>query len=86
MGKEGLPLSTLQDFRQELATKVKAAKSTGMSNESIEHYAEHVGDWLAGHVAPKSPEQALLKEMWQVADQDEQHAIADVLVKFSEAH
>lgn len=57
-----------------------------MSNEAIEHYAENVGDWLAQHASPKSPEQALLKELWQVADQDEQHAIADVLVKFSQAH
>lgn len=76
---------TLDSFRQELKGKVAAAKKTGMSNEAIEHHAESVGDYLAAHASPQSPEQALLKEMWEVADQDEQHAIADVLVKFAQS-
>lgn len=76
---------TLQSFRQELKQKVSLAKKTGMSNEAIEHHAEDVGDYLSAHATPKSPEQALLKEMWEVADEDEQHAIADVLVKFAQA-
>lgn len=75
---------TLMSFRQELAGKVQMAKKAGFGNEAIEHHAEQVGDWLSAHVDPKSPEQRLLKEMWEVADQDEQHAIAGVLVKFAQ--
>jgi hypothetical protein len=72
------------DFRQELRQKVSMARRAGFGSEAIEHQAEQLGDWLQAHAQPKNPEQRLLKELWSVADEREQHALADVLVKFAE--
>lgn len=72
---------TFQEFKRDLGEKVRVAKSTGMSDASIANRAQEVGDYLAGHYDPKSPEQRLLKELWQVSDQREQQAIAGAIVK-----
>lgn len=72
---------TFSQFTEELASKLKIAQKTGMSQQDIVNKAEDVGDWLAREVTPKSPEQRLLKELWAVSDNAEQKAIASALVK-----
>ena len=77
-----MPLTdTFEQFKQELGEKVRVAKASGMGDQAISNKAESVGDWLARHYDPKSPEQRLLKELWQVSDQKQQQAIADAVVK-----
>jgi cell shape-determining protein MreC len=75
---------SFEQFRKELHEKVQMAKRAGMGPEALEQQAEQLGDWLSRHADPKNPEQRLLRELWSVADEDEQHALADVLVKFAE--
>ncbi|ADU51499.1 hypothetical protein Tmar_1386 [Thermaerobacter marianensis DSM 12885] len=70
-----------QQFTQELAQRIQAARQAGMSQQDIKARAQQIGDWLAQEVAPRTPEQRLLKEMWQVANPHEQEAIASSLVK-----
>ncbi|HEY8394511.1 MAG TPA: DUF3243 domain-containing protein [Thermaerobacter sp.] len=70
-----------QQFARELSQRVRAAQSAGMSQDEIKARAQEIGDWLARAVEPRTPEQRLLKEMWQVANQQEQEAIASSLVK-----
>lgn len=72
---------TFSEFTQELASRLNVAKQTGMGQREVVERAEDVGDWLAREVQPRSPEQRLLKEMWGVADHQEQKAIASALVK-----
>lgn len=72
---------TFNEFTQELASRLKVAQRAGIGREEIVNKAEDVGDWLNRTVPPKSPEQRLLKELWDVSDQTEQHAIASALVK-----
>lgn len=72
---------TFAEFTQELASRLNVARQAGMSQHEVVQRAEDVGDWLAREVQPRSPEQRLLKEMWGVADNQEQQAIASTLVK-----
>lgn len=77
-----VPLTDSFDrFRQQLSGQVQRAKSMGASQQDIVAGADHIGDWLSREADPKNPEQRLLKEMWQVASQDEQRSIASSLVK-----
>jgi hypothetical protein len=77
-----VPLTdTFQQFKHELGEKVRVAKATGMSNEAIVGRAQEIGDYLAHHYDPRSPEQRLLKELWNVSDQSQQQAIAEAIVK-----
>ncbi|HEY8449651.1 MAG TPA: DUF3243 domain-containing protein [Bacillota bacterium] len=76
--------STFDQFTDELRQRLQVAKAMGMSEQDIKKRAQDVGDYLAQHVDPRSPEQRVLKELWQVADQQEQQAIANCVYKMVE--
>lgn len=75
---------SFQQFTGELRQRLQAAKSLGMSEDTLKQRAEDFGDYLAQHVQPKTPEQHILRELWQVADQQEQQAIANAVYKLVE--
>ncbi len=72
---------TFEQFTQELAQRLKVARDIGVAPQDITRRAADIGDWLAAHVEPRSPEQRLLKELWEVSSNQEQQAIASALVK-----
>jgi len=78
--------NTFDQFTDQLATAMKTAQHMGMSQQDIVANAERVGDWLAQEVSPQSPEQRLLKEMWNASNNQEQQTIAGVLVKMVQQH
>lgn len=73
-------------FAKELGQKLEVAQQTGMSKEQIVAKAADIGDWLANNYDPQSPEQRLLKEMWDVSGNQEQEAIAEAVVKVVGKH
>lgn len=72
---------SFQQFTNELRQRLNLAESLGMSVKAIKQRAEQLGDYLAENVDPRNPEQRLLRELWQVADQQEQQAIASTMLK-----
>jgi hypothetical protein len=68
---------SFEDFRQQLHTQVERAQQLGVPRDDVVAGAKHIGQWLSQQVAPKNPEQRLLKELWQVSD-------APSLVKMAE--
>lgn len=72
------------EWRANLRRAVKVGKKVGMSEEEIEALATQIGDFLAEKVCPVTPEEELLKEMWNVASPDERRVIAGLMVKMSE--
>ncbi len=72
------------EWRSNLRRAVKVGKKVGMSEEEIEALATQIGDFLAEKVCPATPEEELLKEMWNVASPDERRVIAGLMVKMSE--
>jgi len=68
-------------WKETLARAVHAGKKSGLGDQSMIQQAETIGDFLARNVAPAAPEQAVLQELWQAADENEQRAIASALVK-----
>jgi len=72
---------SFQHFVNELSEKVGAAREAGWQQGQIVQQATRLGDWLAREVSPRTPEQKLLKELWQAADEREQQAIASSIVK-----
>lgn len=75
---------SFKQFTGELRQRLQAAKSMGMSESTLKQRAEDFGDYLSQHVEPKTPEQYMLRELWQVADQQEQQAIANAIYKLVE--
>lgn len=72
------------EWRKNLRRAVSVGKKVGMSEEEIEALATQIGGFLAEKVCPATPEEELLKEMWQVATPEERRTIAGLMVKMSE--
>jgi hypothetical protein len=77
-------VSVLDNFEQWkgfLGERLEQAKEQGLSEQVISDVAYQIGDYLAKQVDPKNPEERLLSDLWSVADEEEQHAIANMMVK-----
>ncbi|RHW39579.1 DUF3243 domain-containing protein [Lysinibacillus yapensis] len=64
-----------------LGEQVTDAKEHGMSKKAIEKSAVQIGDYLAKNVDPKNEQERVLADLWQVADSDEKHALANCIIK-----
>lgn len=70
-----------EGWKSQLAAAVKMGENLNLSPEQIAQRAQQIGDFLASKVDPRNPEQKILQELWQAADEEEQQAIAGALVK-----
>jgi hypothetical protein len=75
-------LENFGDWKQFLASRVTQAASAGMGEDKMENMAYQIGDYLAAKVDPKNDEERLLKELWDAGDEQEQRAMAGVMVKY----
>lgn len=77
-------MSVLDNFNQWkdfLSDRLQQAQGDGIDQQTISNLAYEVGDYLAQQVQPKNEEEKILAELWQVASPEEQHAIANMMVK-----
>lgn len=77
-------MSIMDDFsswKGFLANKLNQAKEQGMSDQTISNVAHEVGDYLAESVDAKNNEEAVLRELWNAASEEEQQAIANTMIK-----
>lgn len=77
-------MSVLDNFgswKQFLANRLQDAQQSGMSHDTITNLAAEVGDYLASNVEAKTNEEAVLKELWNSANEQEQQAIASTMIK-----
>ncbi|ACV59374.1 MULTISPECIES: DUF3243 domain-containing protein [Alicyclobacillus] len=77
-------METFENWKQFLGEHVDRAKEAGLNQDQLANIATKVGEFLASKVDPKNPEQQLLKEMWNVADDEERRAIASIMVKMAD--
>jgi hypothetical protein len=81
MAKQSGFTDTFEQFLGKLGERVEQAKSAGMSTADIQRNAERMGDWLAQSYTPETPEERVLRELWEVSDQREQQAMANAMVR-----
>jgi hypothetical protein len=74
-------LDNWQQWKDFLGNRLHQAESDGMNNEVINDIAYQVGDYLAKQVDPKNEQERILADLWSVASEEEQHAIASMMVK-----
>ncbi|WP_053362186.1 DUF3243 domain-containing protein [Bacillus sp. FJAT-27251] len=68
-------------WKEFLGSRLDQAQNQGMSNGVISDIAYQVGDYLAQNVDPKNEQEKVLADLWSVASPEEQHAIANMMVK-----
>lgn len=71
-------------WKRTLAQAVGLGERMGLDKTEMARRAEQVGDFLAKQVDPANPQQRLLKELWEAGDQEEQRALASMIIKLVE--
>lgn len=74
-------LDNFETWKDFLADKIEQAEDQGMSQHTISNVAVEIGDYLSQSVEAENSEQAVLRELWNAASEDEQQAIANTMVK-----
>lgn len=74
-------LDNFNEWKEFLSERVSQAKADGIDQETINSLAYEVGDYLAKQVDPKNEEERVLADLWNVATEEEQQAIANMMVK-----
>lgn len=74
-------LDNWNQWKDFLGDRLNQAQSEGMNQQVISDIAYQVGDYLAKQVDPKNEQERILADLWSVASPEEQHAIANMMVK-----
>ncbi|AEF95362.1 hypothetical protein Desca_2538 [Desulfotomaculum nigrificans CO-1-SRB] len=72
-----------ENWKKYLGQAMEFAEELGISKAKIETYAMTAGTILAENVPPANPEQKAVKELWEVADKDEQQVLARLMTKLA---
>jgi len=82
-------MSVLENFgewKSFLAERVGQAAKMGMDQSTMANVAAQIGDYLSDKVDPKNVEERLLKELWDSADEQQQKALAEVMINYVQKH
>ncbi|UOE92782.1 MULTISPECIES: DUF3243 domain-containing protein [Bacillaceae] len=74
-------LDNWEQWKDFLGDRLHQAKAEGMNQNVINDVAYQVGEYLAQQVEPKNEQERVLAQLWNVASEEEQHAIANMMVK-----
>ncbi|MBS4199025.1 DUF3243 domain-containing protein [Bacillus sp. FJAT-49732] len=77
-------LENWDQWKNFLGDRLDNAQEQGMSEKVINQLAHQVGDYLAKQVDPKNEQERVLADLWSVASDEEQKAIASIMVKLVE--
>ncbi|RBP95316.1 uncharacterized protein DUF3243 [Cytobacillus firmus] len=74
-------LDNWQQWKDFLGDRLHQGQNQGMNKDTVNDLAYQIGDYLAKQVEPKNDQEKILADLWSVASPDEQHAIANMMVK-----
>lgn len=74
-------LDNWQQWKDFLGERLDHGQEQGMNKDTINNLAYEIGDYLAKQVEPKNDQERILADLWSVASEEEQHAIANLMVK-----
>lgn len=75
--------SNWESWKKTLGQAVEFAEELGISRNQIGSIAQQVGDLLAQNVPPANPEQKAVRELWDVANQDERQVLANLMTRLA---
>ncbi|MBI2914600.1 MAG: DUF3243 domain-containing protein [Firmicutes bacterium] len=74
-------MESFDAFRKFLSSQLDLVEKIGVPDEVIERATERIADYLADNVAPRTPEQRLLRELWRLGSEEDQKVLATLLVR-----
>lgn len=77
-------LDNWNEWKKTLGKAVDIGEAIGMSEKTINNVAEKVGTFLSNAVEPRNHQERVLKEMWDVADDNDRKTLAKLVVKMTD--
>jgi hypothetical protein len=74
-------LKSFDKWKSFLSDRVHEAERLGFSDEAIVKMAKEIGDFLSDKVDPENPEERLIKQLWEVGDEQERKTLARLMFK-----
>lgn len=74
-------LDNWEQWKDFLGDTIEQAQEEGLNDKVISDVAYQVGEYLAQKVEPQNEQERVLQELWNVANEEEQKAIANMMVK-----
>ena len=74
-------LKDWEQWKKTVGEAIKTARKLGMPDKLIEVASVKVGDFLTKRICAETPEEALIKELWDAADPDERKTLGKLLFK-----
>ncbi|WP_139488911.1 DUF3243 domain-containing protein [Brevibacillus dissolubilis] len=74
-------LDNFGDWKTFLHDRVQQAEQAGMDTDIIKNVAYQIGGYLAEQVDPQNEQERLLLQLWKNGNEEEQHALANMMVK-----
>ena len=72
---------SLEAFHRELAQKIREGQRAGLTDDQIVLGIVNLGNVMSRFVRPDSPEEALMKEMWNIATDEEKKMLAGLVLR-----
>ena len=74
-------LDNFESWKDFLGDRLHQAQGQGMSQQAISDLAYEIGGYLANQVEAENDQEAVLRELWNAANDQERHALANTMVK-----
>ncbi|MFC4404516.1 DUF3243 domain-containing protein [Gracilibacillus xinjiangensis] len=74
-------IDNFESWKDFLGDRLHEAQGNGISNNAISELAYDIGNYLSTQVQAKNDQERVLRDLWNAADENEQKAIANIMVK-----
>lgn len=74
-------LDNFEQWKDFLADRLHQGQQEGMEQGTVNDVAYQIGEYLAEQVEPRNNEERLLKQLWEYSTEEEQHVLANLMVK-----
>jgi len=71
-------------WRSTIREAISQARNLGLSEETIQQMSEAFANFLSEKVCPATPEEELLKEMWDVSTPEERKVLTRIFFRMIE--
>ncbi|SFM31167.1 Protein of unknown function [Gracilibacillus orientalis] len=74
-------IDNFESWKDFLGDRLHDAQNNGIGNQAVSELAYDIGNYLSTEVQAKNDQEKMLSDLWNAADEKEQHAIANTMVK-----
>ncbi len=76
-----LDTSSWENYKRSLGEAMEIAQDFGITENEISKLAQTLGSYMHDNINPDIPENNALKELWEVANPEEQATLTNLMMK-----